>query len=104
MYNHIEGVPPNDHMLYTNSKGGKTMSNRIEVNPNILLGKPVIAGTRIPVYLILNLLASGYSYERIMEAYPGLTREDIIAALTYAEQRMRYEEVHPLEPAEVPAS
>jgi len=67
------------------------MNNRIEVNPDILLGKPVIAGTRIPVYLILNLLASGYSYECIMEAYPGLTREDITAALAYAEQRMRGE-------------
>jgi uncharacterized protein (DUF433 family) len=75
------------------------MRNRIEVNPDILLGKPVIAGTRIPVYLVLNLLASGYSYERIIEAYPDLTREDITAALIYAEQRMRYEEVHPLEPS-----
>ena len=80
------------------------MNNRIEVNPEILLGKPVIAGTRIPVYLILNLLASGYSYERIIEAYPGLTREDITAALSYAEQRMRYEEVYPLEPAEASTS
>lgn len=74
------------------------MNDRIEVNPDILMGKPVIAGTRIPVYLILNLLASGYSYDRIIEAYPGLTREDITATLSYAEQRMRYEEVHMLEP------
>ena len=80
------------------------MKSRIEVNPNILLGKPVIAGTRIPVYLILNLLASGYDSRRIMEAYPGLPEEDIRAALEYAEQRMRYEEVHILGPAEVPAS
>ncbi len=79
-------------------------NKRIEVNPDILLGKPVIAGTRIPVYLILNLLASGYSYERILEAYPGLTKEDITAALTYAERLMRYEEVYPLEPAEAPVS
>jgi len=63
------------------------MKSRIEVNPNILLGKPVIAGTRIPVYLILNLLASGYDSRRIMEAYPGLTEEDIRAALEYAEQQ-----------------
>ncbi|HEC35336.1 MAG TPA: DUF433 domain-containing protein [Anaerolineae bacterium] len=80
------------------------MSSRIEVNPEVLLGKPVIAGTRIPVYLILNLLASGYSYERIIEAYPGLSQEDIFAALSYAEQRMRYEEVHLLKPASAPAS
>jgi len=65
------------------------MNNRIEVNPDILLGKPVTAGTRIPVYLILNLLAAGYNYDRIMQAYPGLTREDIEAAISYAEQRMR---------------
>jgi uncharacterized protein (DUF433 family) len=76
---------------------------RIEVNPDILMGKPVIAGTRIPVYLILNLLASGYTQERILEAYPGLALEDIRAALQYAEQRMRFEEVYPLPASTVPA-
>lgn len=76
---------------------------RIEVNPDILVGKPVIAGTRIPVYLILNLLAAGYDQERIIQAYPGLTQEDIQAALWYAEQRMRYEQVHPIVIAETPA-
>jgi uncharacterized protein (DUF433 family) len=79
------------------------MNDRIEVNPDILMGKPVIVGTRVPVYLILNLLASGYSHERILQAYPGLTAEDITAALSYAEQRMRYEEVHLLEPSGVSA-
>lgn len=79
------------------------MESRIEVKPDILLGKPVIAGTRIPVYLILNLLASGYDFERIIEAYPVLTKEEIRAALDYAERRMRYEEVHILEPARTPA-
>ncbi|MCP4211328.1 MAG: DUF433 domain-containing protein [Halieaceae bacterium] len=74
--------------------------HRIEVDPDILLGKPVIVGTRVPVYLILNLIASGYSFERIMEAYPGLEIADIVAAITYAEERMRYEEVHDLEYAE----
>lgn len=77
-----------------------TMGGRIEVNPDVLLGKPCIAGTRIPVYLILNLLASGYTPERIVEAYPGLTRDDVLAALSYAELRMRLEEVHLLEPSE----
>ena len=75
---------------------------RIEVNPDILAGKPVIAGTRVPVYLILNLLAAGYDVERVLQAYTGLTREDVQAALWYAEQRMRYEEVHPLAAAETP--
>jgi uncharacterized protein (DUF433 family) len=67
------------------------------------MGKPVIAGTRIPIYLILNLMASGYDDKRIIQVYPILTREDIQAALWYAEQRMRYEEVHPLIMAEAPA-
>jgi uncharacterized protein (DUF433 family) len=74
----------------------ESLYRRIEVNPDILLGKPVIAGTRIPVYLILNLIASGYDRERILQAYPGLTLEDIQAALWYAEDRMRYEETHSL--------
>jgi uncharacterized protein (DUF433 family) len=78
-------------------------TGRIEVNPDILMGKPVIAGTRIPVYLVLNLLASGYDEERIIEAYPDVTREDIRAALSYAEQRLRYEEIHRLAPTETPA-
>jgi len=76
------------------------LNQRIEVNPDILMGKPVIAGTRIPVYLILNLLAAGYDEARILQAYPGLVHEDIQAVLWYAEQRMRYEEVHFLDPAE----
>lgn len=77
-------------------------NRRIEVNPDILAGKPVIAGTRVPVYLILNLLASGYDVDRIIQAYPSLTTEDIQAALKYTEQRMRYEEVHHLAAAEPP--
>ncbi len=74
------------------------MAGRIEVNPDVLCGKPVIADTRIPVYLVLNLLASGYDFARIIEAYPTLTEDDIRAVLDYAERRMRYEEVHDLEP------
>ncbi len=70
------------------------MDDRIEINPHILCGKPVIKGTRIPVYLILNLLASGYDHARIIEAYPVLGEADITAALDYAGQRLRYEEVH----------
>ncbi|MGD0405700.1 MAG: DUF433 domain-containing protein [Candidatus Bathyarchaeia archaeon] len=57
------------------------MSERIEVNPKILGGKPVIKGTRIPVYLILELLSAGYDFKRIITAYPTLTEEDIIAAV-----------------------
>lgn len=60
------------------------MTERIEVNPKILGGKPVIRGTRIPVYLILELLSAGYDFKRIMEAYPTLKEEDIKAAVEYA--------------------
>ncbi len=69
---------------------------RIEVNPKILVGKPVIAGTRIPVYLIVNLVANGYDFEKIIEAYPVLTKEDIKAALKYAENLVKREEIYPL--------
>ncbi|MDA2936459.1 DUF433 domain-containing protein [Patescibacteria group bacterium AH-259-L05] len=69
------------------------MNNRIEVNPKIMVGKPVIKGTRIPVYLILNLLAAGYTFERIIKAYPELKKGDIKAALEYAQALTRYEEV-----------
>lgn len=68
------------------------MNDQIVVNPRILCGKPVIKGTRIPVYLILNLLAAGYTFERIIRAYPKLTKKDIKAALEYAQGLTRYEE------------
>jgi uncharacterized protein (DUF433 family) len=68
----------------------------IVVNPRILAGKPVVCGTRIPVSLILNLIAHGYDFDRIVEAYPALTTEAIRAAITYSERRMDREEVRVL--------
>jgi uncharacterized protein (DUF433 family) len=62
------------------------------VNPKILGGKPVIRGTRIPVYLILELLSAGYNFKRIVRAYPSLTEEDIKAAVNYAVQIVKNEE------------
>lgn len=61
------------------------MNHRIEVNPKIMTGKPIVKGTRIPVYLILNLLAHGYNFARIIKAYPVLKQADIQAALEYSE-------------------
>jgi uncharacterized protein (DUF433 family) len=58
--------------------------NRIEVNPAICSGKPVIRGTRIMVRNILGMVAGGYSIERVLASYPDLGREDVSAALEYA--------------------
>lgn len=56
---------------------------RITVNPEILGGKPVIRGTRLAAELILELLAAGETESDLMENYPGLTRQDILACLAY---------------------
>lgn len=69
------------------------VNNRIEINPNIMMGKPVIRGTRIPVYVILNLLAEGYDAKKIIKEYPDLTREDILAAIRYAARITHFEEL-----------
>ena len=59
-------------------------TNRIEVNPKVMLGKPVIRGTRIPVELILRKLGEGAREADLLDAYPRLKRADIQAALSYA--------------------
>lgn len=61
-----------------------TPNNRIEISPDIMLGKPVIKGTRIPVELIVRKLGEGASVEDLLDAYPNLKKEDIQAALIYA--------------------
>jgi len=58
--------------------------DRIVVDPEILVGKPIIKGTRIPVYLIIEFLANGLTQEEILYQYPTLKKEDIKAALLYA--------------------
>jgi uncharacterized protein (DUF433 family) len=62
---------------------------RISINPNICHGKPCIKGTRIWVSLVLDFLASGDSIEIILEEYPHLTREDILACLAYGAEAAR---------------
>jgi len=57
---------------------------RIVVDPKVMVGKPVIRGTRISVEQILRLLAQGLTFEEILKDYPHLTKEDIVAALIYA--------------------
>lgn len=70
--------------------------DRIVVDPKILVGKPVVKGTRIPVSLILNLVAHGASFAEIIEDYPILTVEDIRAAILYAGAHLDREEVFSL--------
>lgn len=65
--------------------------DRVVVDPRVLGGKPVIRGTRIPVYLILELLANGWSVDDILREYPHLTREDVLAAIRYAARVLREE-------------
>ena len=62
------------------------LQNRIIVDPKIMVGKPVIKGTRITVELILRQLAQGLSVEKILENYPHLAKEDAFAAIAYASQ------------------
>ena len=58
-------------------------SERIVIDPEILAGKPVIRGTRLAVEFILELLAAGQSEQAVLADYPGLTREDVLACLSY---------------------
>ncbi|MBK9285089.1 MAG: DUF433 domain-containing protein [Sphingobacteriaceae bacterium] len=69
---------------------------RIEVNPAILTGKPIIRGTRIPVELIIKLVAQRRTDEQIIQEYPMLKKEDIKEALLYVEKLVKDEEVYPI--------
>ena len=68
----------------------------ITLDPNILVGKPVVKGTRLAVEFIIDLLAQGWSDEDILRNYPGLTSEDIKACLHYASAVLHAEKVYPL--------
>lgn len=67
--------------------------DRIEINPDIMLGKPVIRGTRIPVELILRKLSEGATEANLLDAYPRLTQADIHAALAYAADSVAHETI-----------
>jgi uncharacterized protein (DUF433 family) len=68
---------------------------RISIDPNVCFGKPCIRGTRIWVSLVLDFLANGSSIEEILAEYPGLTTEDVRAAIAYGAEmtRERYVEI-----------
>lgn len=67
----------------------------INSDPSVMMGKPVIAGTRITVELILEKLAEGETVEQLLEAHPRLTREAIKAALAFAAEALRADVVYP---------
>jgi uncharacterized protein (DUF433 family) len=69
-----------------------TITDRIEIDPKVMLGKPVIRGTRITVELILRKLSEGANDKELLEAYPNLTNEDIQAAIRYAADTVSHEE------------
>lgn len=73
-------------------------NDRIIIDPKIMVGKPVIKGTRITVELILRLLAQGMTIENILENYPHLHKEDILAAVEYATELVEEERVYPMTP------
>ena len=65
-------------------------------DPNVMIGKPVIAGTRITVEQILEELAAGETFEQILDAHPRLTREGIRAALEFAAETLKGDVVYPI--------
>jgi uncharacterized protein (DUF433 family) len=67
----------------------------MECNPSVMMGKPVVAGTRITVELILEKLEAGETIEQILDAHPRLTREAILAAIGFARQALRADVVYP---------
>ena len=67
---------------------------RIVIDPRILVGKPVIKGTRLSVEFIIDLLAQGWTEKDVLQNYPGITRQDIQACLSYASETLKVERVY----------
>lgn len=72
------------------------LRERIVVDPKVLVGKPIIAGTRISVEFVVDLLAAGWSHAQILGSYPHLSEQDILACLQYAGDLLHSERVYPL--------
>ena len=73
-----------------------TWQDRISIDNDVLLGKPVVMGTRLAVEFVVDLLAQGWSEAEILKNYPGLTRDDVQACLRYASAILHAEKVYPL--------
>ncbi len=74
----------------------RELLHRVIIDPKVMVGKPVIRGTRVPVELIVKLVASGATEKEILEDYPQLRKKDIRAALLYAAKIVGNEEVFPV--------
>ncbi len=74
----------------------RDLQERITINPNVMVGKPVIRGTRIPVGLILKMLGQGMVPAEVLREYPRLERADIEAAMMYAARMIEHEDVFPI--------
>ena len=66
------------------------LEDRIVLNSQILTGKPIIKGTRISVEFLLDLLSQGWSYEQIIQNYPPLTTDDILAGINFSRRIIRH--------------
>jgi uncharacterized protein (DUF433 family) len=77
-------------------KGYANYQDRIVVDPDVMAGKPVVRGTRIPVDLVLKRLAQDLDLEALFSAYPRLTREDVQACLAYANTVVSGEDLFPI--------
>ena len=76
--------------------GCMSWKDHISIDPQILVGKPVVKGTRIAVELVVELMASGWTQEQILENYPNLTADAIRACLAYASDVLHSERVYPI--------
>lgn len=76
---------------------GDDLLARITVNPAILSGKPIVRGRRLAVEHVLGMLAAGDDVATILEGYPWLEREDVLACIEYARRLVGYEQIEPFE-------
>ena len=74
----------------------ENLKTRVVINPKIMVGKPIIKGTRIPVDAIIKRMAEGMTIKEILKEYPNLTKDDVKAALHYTVDVIRGEDIMPL--------
>ncbi|MBI2264558.1 MAG: DUF433 domain-containing protein [Armatimonadetes bacterium] len=79
------------------------VTDRIEIDPEVMMGKPVIRGTRITVELLLRKLSEGATYGDLLDAYPRLTSKDVEAAIAFAADTLAHEETLLLTPPRKPS-